>query len=83
MLSNPSNPILITTPLKCRHDLYRALGCTVYAKGRPAPNTLDAMADLLREYEVERVVCADWQLGYDDELAVTEVFTDLHVALQR
>ncbi|AGF73066.1 hypothetical protein [Corynebacterium halotolerans] len=77
------NPILITSPMRSRFDLYKALGCILNPKGFPAPNCLDEMADLLRDNGVDRVVCADWQLVYDDEVAILDVFRDLGVTLQR
>lgn len=78
-----SNPILITTSLRSRFDLYKVLGCILNPKGWPAPNSLDEMAELLREREVDKLVCADWQLPYDDEVAVTDLFRDLGITLQR
>lgn len=78
-----SNPILITHPLRSRDDLYVALAANTYRGNRPAPHNLDAMADLLREFRVCKIICANWQLPEADGRAVLSVFSDLQIALQR
>lgn len=78
-----NNPILITSQLRSRTDLYRALAANTYAEHRPAPTNLDGMADLLREYRVQKIFCAGWELGDLDTRAVTEVFDNLGITLQR
>ncbi|QGU07912.1 hypothetical protein COCCU_09965 [Corynebacterium occultum] len=78
-----NNPILITRALHSRADLYAALAANTYRDKRPAPANLDAMADLLREFQVSKIICAHWQLREDDEQAVLEVLADLEIELQR
>lgn len=78
-----SNPILITHPIRSRDDLYVALAATTYRGNRPAPQNLDAMADLLREFRVCKIICANWQLPDTEGQAVLSVFTDLQIELQR
>ncbi len=78
-----SNPILITCPLRTRFDLYKALGCILNPKGWPAPNSINEMADLLREREIDRLVCSNWELTRDDDIAIVDVFQDLGISLQR
>lgn len=78
-----SNPVLITRPLCNRADLFQALAANTYAGARPAPKNLDAMADLLREFRVEKIICADWQLSGGETSDLLRVFEDLGVSLQR
>lgn len=78
-----NNPILITSQLRSRTDLYRALAANTYAAHRPAPTNLDGMADLLREYRVRKIYCAGWELDTQDTQAVTEIFHNLGITLQR
>ncbi|MGD7002851.1 hypothetical protein [Corynebacterium halotolerans] len=77
------NPVLITGQLRSRADLYRALAANTYGSHRPAPTNLDGMADLLREYHVEKVLCAGWGLTEEDTSAVLTVFADLGITLHR
>lgn len=78
-----NNPILITSQLHTRDDLYRALAANTYAGRRPAPTNLDGMADLLREYRVQKIYCAGWGLTDQDTREVAMVFNDLGITLQR
>lgn len=78
-----NNPVLITTPLRDRTDLFHALAANTYAGKRPAPTNLDGMADLLQEYRVKKILCAGWELSPEDTRHVTKVFDDLGITLQR
>lgn len=78
-----SNPVLITQPLCSRAELFRALAANTYASDRPAPKNLDAMADLLREFRVQKIICANWQLPSGETSDLLRVFKDLGVSLQR
>lgn len=77
------NPILITSHLTSRNDLYRAIADASAAPGAPTPPNLDAMADAIRESGITRVICADWKLSAEDTSRVLEVFDDWGVTLSR
>ncbi|MEJ4099307.1 hypothetical protein V5S96_02875 [Corynebacterium mastitidis] len=79
----PNNPLLITSRLASRQDLYRALACCLLPRHRPAPTNLDAMADLLREARIRTVICAQWELPTEDGCVVRAVLGDLGITLQR
>lgn len=78
-----NNPILITHPILNRVDLYKALADNTYNKQRPAPKNLDGMADLLREFRVSKIICADWRLHGEEARDVLRVLEDLQINLQR
>ncbi|MGP6172717.1 hypothetical protein [Corynebacterium sp. A21] len=78
-----NNPILITHPILNHADLFEALADSTYNGQRPAPKNLDGMADLLREFRVSKIICADWRLSGDEARGVLGVFADLQINLQR
>lgn len=90
MLPNTENPILITTPITSRQDLYTALAHAAHpcchtgqTQNFVIPRNLDGMADLLREFCIKSIVCSDWRLDETDTKAIQEVLKNVQVRLQR
>lgn len=77
----PLRRILITEPIKMKSDFFAALGGIRQAADTPAPKNLDAMADFLREHQIDRIVCVDWQMNDRDSHSVKQVLEDLGVTL--
>ncbi|MBZ8178442.1 hypothetical protein GP475_08255 [Corynebacterium poyangense] len=77
------NPILITSPVCTRSDFYSAVGDALCHDQRPAPRNLDGLADLLREFRVEQIICAHWCLEESEEKALHRIFEDLNITLHR
>lgn len=75
--------ILITAPVRTREQFYDELARATYQPDRPAPRTLDAMADLLKEFGVETIILANVRLSKEDRVALRGVLTDLGVELKR
>ena len=79
------NPIFIARPVRTLEDLGRAIASAAFgpagAAERPAAANLDALADLLRETRVKRVVVADCGLPEASLRSVLEVFADEGVEL--
>jgi len=50
---------------------------------RPVPHNLDALADLLRETEVNRLVVVDWRMPEDLTSKLLHVFANEHIQLTR
>ncbi|SES31257.1 hypothetical protein [Corynebacterium cystitidis] len=77
------NPVLVTSPVRSRDDLYTALANVLYPACRPAPTNLDGLADMLRESRVRRVIASHWELNDDDTRQLSRVFKDMGVELMR
>ncbi|MCZ9308220.1 hypothetical protein ACUY3K_05855 [Corynebacterium uberis] len=77
------NRILITAPVTTRAEFFSELAHATYEPGRQAPRTLDGMADLLKEFQVRTIICANWSLPAADAAAIRRVLSDLSVALKR
>ncbi|PFG28309.1 hypothetical protein [Corynebacterium renale] len=48
--------VIITAPVFTPAQVVRATALRLYPDGRRAPSNLDAFADMLREYRVDRLV---------------------------
>lgn len=81
------HPVLITHPVHSVVDLGAAIIVAAYGRAapetRPVPRNLDALADLLRETQVRRVVVTDWQVPEESAGGLLDVFADAGVELSR
>ena len=70
------NPIFVTRAVRSLEDLGRAVLSAAYGRDddRPVPTNLDALADLLRETGVGRVVVADWRVEGSSSSGLRAVF---------
>ena len=77
--------VFVTRPVRSIEDLGAAIIAAVYgaADSRPAPRNLDALADLLRETRVTRVVVTDWGMPEASIGGLLEVLADEGVELSR
>ena len=75
--------VFVMRPVRSIEDLGVAIIAAVYgtADARPVPRNLDALADLLRETRVKRVVVTDWGLPEASIGGLLEVLADEGVAL--
>ena len=75
--------VFLTRPVRSIEDLGAAIIATVYgaADSRPVPRNLDALADLLRETRVKRVVVTDWAMPEASIDGLLEVLADEGVTL--
>lgn len=71
----------IETPLRSRDDFFAAVGKAAKDAGHPLPPppNLDALADAVRELDVESVTATDCSLPDRDVEAVTQVLDDVGV----
>lgn len=81
------HPVFVTRPVRAVEDLGAAIivaayGCAA-AETRPVPRNLDALADLLRETQVRRVVVTDWRVPEASIGGLFDVFADTGVELAR
>lgn len=79
------HPVFVTRPVRSVEDLGAAIivaayGCAA-AETRPVPRNLDALADLLRETQVRRVVVTDWRVPEASIGGLLDVFADTGVEL--
>ena len=81
------HPVFVTRPVRSVEDLGAAIIAAAYgpaaAHARPVPRNLDALADLLRETQVRRVVVTDWQVPEASIGGLLDVFNDEGVKLTR
>ena len=82
--------VFVTRPVRSVEDLGAAIIAAVYGAGaseaadaRPVPRNLDALADLLRETRVTRVVVTDWGMPEASIGGLLEVLADEDVELSR
>lgn len=77
--------VFVTRPVRSIEDLGAAIIAAVYGAtdSRPVPRNLDALADLLRETRVTRVVVTDWGMPEASIGGLLEVLTDEGVELSR
>ena len=79
------NPIFLANPVHTLGDLARGILTAAYgpkdAANRPVPTNLDALADLLRETQVKRVVVASWRVEGSSTSKMRAVFEDEGVEL--
>lgn len=81
--------VFVTRPVRSVEDLGAAIIAAVYGAGaaspdsRPVPRNLDALADLLRETRVTRVVVTDWGMPEASIGGLLEVLADEGVELSR
>ena len=77
--------VFLTRPVRSIEDLGAAIIAAVYgaADSRPVPRNLDALADLLRETRVKRVVVTDWEIPEASIGGLLEVLADEGVELSR
>lgn len=90
--------VFLTRPVRSIEDLGAAIIAAVYGAGaatdaaspdavsadaRPVPRNLDALADLLRETRVKRVVVTDWGMPEASIGGLLEVLADEGVELSR
>jgi len=82
--------VFVTRPVRSIEDLGAAIIAAVYGAGasedadaRPVPRNLDALADLLRETRVTRVVVTDWGMPEASIGGLLEVLADEDVELSR
>lgn len=79
------NPIFLANPVHTLEDLARGILTAAYgpkdATDRPVPTNLDALADLLRETQVKRVVVASWRVEGSSTSKMRAVFEDEGVTL--
>lgn len=70
------NPIFVTRTVRSLEDLARAVLSATYGRDddRPVPTNLDALADLLRETGVGRVVVVDWRVEGSSSSKLRAVF---------
>lgn len=76
--------ILITASVRSRQEFFDEIAAALYpaAHGkRPAPTNLDGLADILKEFAVTRIICADTVLPPEDDEALRRVFAALGVCL--
>lgn len=84
--------VFLTRPVRTVEDLGAAIIAAVYGAGaatspagspdaRPVPRNLDALADLLRETRVKRVVVTDWGMPEASIGGLLEVLADEGVEL--
>lgn len=88
--------VFVTRPVRSIEDLGAAIIAAVYGAGasedaaspapaspdaRPVPRNLDALADLLRETRVKRVVVTDWGMPEASIGGLLEVLADEGVEL--
>lgn len=81
------HPVFVTRPVRSVEDLGAAIivaayGCAA-AETRPVPRNLDALADLLRETQVRRVVVTDWLVPEASIGGLLDVLADTGVELDR
>lgn len=81
------HPVFVTRPVRSVEDLGAAIivaacGCAA-AETRPVPRNLDALADLLRETGVRRVVVTDWRVPEASIGGLLEMLADEGVELAR
>ena len=79
------HPVFVTRTVRSVEDLGAAIivaayGCAA-AETRPVPRNLDALADLLRETQVRRVVVTDWRVPEASIGGLLDVFADTGVEL--
>ena len=81
------HPVFVTHPVRSDEDLVAAIITAAYGRAapetRPGPRNLDALADLLRETQVRRVVVTDWRVPEASKGALLDVFADAGVELAR
>ena len=77
--------VFVMRPVRSIEDLGAAIIAAVYgaADARPVPHNLDALADLLRETRVKRVVVTDWGMPEASIGGLLEVLADEGVELSR
>lgn len=86
--------VFVMRPVRSIEDLGAAIIAAVYGTSqplpdgaspdaRPVPRNLDALADLLRETRVKRVVVADWGMPEASIGGLLEVLADEGVELSR
>lgn len=87
--------VFVMRPVRSIEDLGAAIIAAVYGAGaaaspadaspdaRPVPRNLDALADLLRETRVTRVVVTDWGMPEASIGGLLEVLADEGVELSR
>ena len=87
--------VFVMRPVRSIEDLGAAIIAAVYGAGvaaspdgaspdaRPVPRNLDALADLLRETRVKRVVVTDWGMPEASIGGLLEVLADEGVELSR
>ena len=87
--------VFVMRPVRSIEDLGAAIIAAVYGTGaaaspdgaspdaRPVPRNLDALADLLRETRVKRVVVTDWGIPEASIGGLLEVLADEGVELSR
>ena len=77
--------VFVMRPVRSIEDFGAAIIATVYgaADARPVPRNLDALADLLRETRVKRVVVTDWGIPEASIGGLLEVLADEGVELSR
>lgn len=94
MMSNPANPanpantVVISRPVHTIEDLSLGIIAAVYddeelIDARPVPRNLDALADLLRETQVSRLVVTDWRVSEELTSKLLHVFDNEHISLSR
>lgn len=80
------SPVLLTHRIETREELFVALASALRQPKqvkRPAPRNYDAMADLLKEAKVRKVICTSFALPEDDLATVTRIFDELGIDLAR
>ena len=83
--------VFLTRPVRSVEGLGAAIIAAVYGVGekagassheaRPVPRNLDALADLVRETQIKRVVVTDWRVPAASIGGLLEVLADEGVAL--
>lgn len=80
------SPVLLTHAFSTRQEFFNELASALRQPKqvkRPAPKNWDAMADLLKEAKVRKVICTACGLPNDDLIALIRIFDDLGVDLVR
>ena len=81
------HPVFVTHPVRSVEDLGAAIITAAYGRAapetRPVPRNLDALADLLRETQVRRVVVTDWRVPEASIGGLLDVLADAGVELAR
>lgn len=75
-------PIIITEPITSPQDLFRQVARAAWQTAHPTPTNLDGLADLLKEAEVDTILCAHWRMPRAEADRVQTVFDDLGVKLK-
>ncbi|KGF21655.1 hypothetical protein [Corynebacterium tuscaniense] len=87
-MRKPAHTVVLVRPVYSIADLGLGIIAAVYddedlTDARPVPRNLDALADLLRETQVSRLVVANWRVCEELTAALLHVFDNEGILLSR